>query len=114
MLSDNSKWNNFLKEISNIIFFWFFSILFFLIYRLSFISIYSNEINWSNFSGNIFQALITGFRFDTMVTSYFIIVPLFASLITGPLNKNKDSTIFSLSFSTTIYFSFFFNLYYHN
>jgi len=98
MLSNNLKWNNFLKEISNIIFFWFFAILFFLIYRLSFICIYSNEIDWSNFSGNIFQALITGFRFDTMVTSYFVIIPLLTSLIAGPLNKIKIAQSFRFVF----------------
>ena len=89
MILNNLKWDNFLKEISNIIFFWFFAILFFLVYRLSFIYIYSDEIDWNNFSENISQVLITGFRFDTMVTSYFIIVPFFASIITGPLNKVK-------------------------
>ena len=104
MIPDNSKWNNFLKEISNIIFFWFFSILFFFTYRLIFISIYSNEIDWNNFLGNIYQVLLTGFRFDTMVTSYFVIVPLFASLITGPLKRIKIAESFRLVFQQLFIF----------
>ena len=104
MLSDNSKWNNFLKEISNIIFFWFFSILFFFTYRIIFISIYSNEIDWNNFLDNIYQILLTGFRFDTMVTSYFVIVPLFASLITGPLRRIKIAQSFRLVFQQLFIF----------
>ena len=104
MTSDNSKWNNFLKEISNIIFFWFFSILFFFTYRIIFISIYSNEIDWNNFLDNIYQVLLTGFRFDTMVTSYFVIIPLFASLITGPLKRIKIAQFFRLVFQQLFIF----------
>ena len=104
MTSDNSKWNNFLKEISNIIFFWYFSIIYFFTYRLIFISIYSNEIDWNNFLDNIYQVLLTGFRFDTMVTSYFVIIPLFASLITGPLKRIKIAQFFRLVFQQLFVF----------
>ena len=96
--ANNLKWDDFIKELSNIIFFWFFAILFFFTYRLIFIFIYSNEIDWNNFSNNISQTLITGFRFDTMVTSYFIIIPLLATLITAPLNKIKIARFVRLFF----------------
>ena len=88
-----TKWDNYIIELSNIIFFWFFSVLFFLVFRLIFIFTFSSEIDWENFSNNIFQILITGFRFDTMVTSYFIITPLLATLITSIFNKIRFARI---------------------
>ena len=88
-----TKWDNYIIELSNIIFFWFFSVLFFLVFRLIFIFTFSSEIDWENFSNNIFQILITGFRFDTMVASYFIITPLLATLIISIFNKIRFARI---------------------
>ena len=88
-----TKWNDFIKELSNVIFFWFFSVLFFLVFRLIFILAFSSEIDWANFANNIFQILITGFRFDTMVASYFIITPFLATLITSVFNKIRFARI---------------------
>ena len=87
LITHTSKWNNFINEIANIFFFWFFSITFFFLFRLTFIFSFFSEIEWENFTDNIFQVIITGFRFDTMVTSYFIIVPLLTTLITSPFSN---------------------------
>ena len=75
------KWKNYIDELANLIFFWGFSILFFTIFRLSFVLIFSSELNWNKISCDLINVLITGFRFDTMVTSYFILVPFLSNLI---------------------------------
>ena len=82
-----TKWDNYILELSNIIFFWFFSIFFFLAFRVAFILFFVSETDWNSVLNNISQTLITGFRFDTMVVSYFIIIPFFATLITSIFNK---------------------------
>ena len=82
-----TKWENFILEISNLIFFWFFSVCFFLAFRIAFICIFFAETNWDSFILNISQTLITGFRFDTMVVSYFVILPFLSTLITPIFNK---------------------------
>lgn len=78
---------NLISEFSNLFFFWILAILFFFLFRLSFILLYHSDIN-SNLSFFDFtKAFFMGFRFDTTVVSYFLIIPLFCTYIFIPLNK---------------------------
>lgn len=69
----------FLKEISNLIFFWFFGVSFFFIFRTIFILIFRNQIIADIGFSDITNVLITGFRFDATAVSYFIMIPLILS-----------------------------------
>lgn len=93
-----TKWENFILEISKLIFFWFFSVCFFLAFRIAFICIFFAETNWDSFLLNISQTLITGFRFDTMVVSYFVILPFLSTLITPIFNKIELAILLRKSF----------------
>ena len=79
-----------IKELSNIIFFWFFGVAFFLFYRILFIIIYFSEVDSeSNIGKSLHETFLTGFRFDTMVTSYFILLPLILLPLFYKFNKLK-------------------------
>ncbi|MRJ10399.1 alkaline phosphatase family protein [Ornithobacterium rhinotracheale] len=74
------RWKNFIKELSNLIFFWFVGIVFFSVFRLLFILIYREKIQtfeWLDLS----RVLFMGFRFDTTVMGYFTVLPLFMLLV---------------------------------
>ncbi|MGV4529961.1 LTA synthase family protein [Ornithobacterium rhinotracheale] len=73
------KWKSFLKELSNLIFFWFVGIVFFSLFRIIFACLYYQRIQifeWKDFT----RALFMGFRFDCTVMGYFTILPLFLLL----------------------------------
>ena len=110
-----TKWENFILEISNLIFFWFFSVCFFLAFRIAFICIFFAETNWDSFLLNISQTLITGFRFDTMVVSYFVILPFLSTLITPIFNKIELAILlrkfFQFIFKIKVLYFFFTFLY---
>ncbi len=88
-MQSNPKWNNFIKELSNLIFFWFFGVLFFTVFRINFISIFHKQISDGTNNSEIINVLFTGFKFDCTAVSYFIIIPLILLLVLSSFNKFK-------------------------
>jgi phosphoglycerol transferase MdoB-like AlkP superfamily enzyme len=82
-----NKWDIFLKEISNLIFFWFFSIVFFFLYRFGFVVAFHKEIAINSGFGEYFKVFLRGFAFDCTAVSYFLILPLLATIILSPFGK---------------------------
>jgi len=95
------KWNKFIKELANLTFFWFFGILFFLIFRISFVSIYYKQISVFNFE-ELSKVLFMGFKFDSTAISYFLIIPLLLLLVVSYYNK------FNLIKKCRVFFQFLF------
>ncbi|WP_309640776.1 LTA synthase family protein [Flavobacterium sp.] len=71
----HSKWEKLLKELANLCFFWFFGVLFFLVFRITFISIYHKQLSQAVSANEIAKTLLMGFRFDCTAVSYFLILP---------------------------------------
>lgn len=88
-MNNPSKWQSFIKEISNLIFFWFFSILFFTIYRSVFILLYYKELGADITFVDFFKAYSKGFRFDCTAATYFIVIPFVVTLIFSRFNYFK-------------------------
>lgn len=84
-----SKWNNFVKEISNLIFFWIFGIVFFAIYRTSLILIYSSQMRADNDIFEFWKTYHMAFKYDCTVISYFMILPLACALLFSYFNWFK-------------------------
>ena len=82
-----SKWNNFLKELSNLIFFWFFGVLFFVVFRSVFILFFHKKIEHKIDFNEWINIFIIGFRFDCTAVAYFLLLPLFLLLILSPFGK---------------------------
>lgn len=72
----SNNWSLFIKELSNIIFFWFFGVMYFLLFRWTFWGIYSDQISCKARFVDFIKATYAGFRFDCMAVSYFIVLPL--------------------------------------
>lgn len=86
------KWDKFLKEFGNLLFFWFFGILFFSIFRFVFITIYAERIKvWEGM--DLLRVLRIGFQFDTTVMGYFTLIPLLVLFISVLLGSLKVAVI---------------------
>ena len=75
-----NKWHNFVKELSNLIFFWLFGVCFFFVFRVLFIVIYSKETSEGIGFNEYYKVLLMGFRYDASITAYFLIIPFLALL----------------------------------
>ncbi|MEE9361796.1 MAG: LTA synthase family protein [Cellulophaga sp.] len=89
----NTKWSNFLKELSKLYFFWCFGVLFFLLFRVLFILSFKEQLSDSFSSIAIAKTLFMGFRFDSTVVAYFLIIPLLVLFVFSGLNKFKTIRI---------------------
>lgn len=78
---------NLISEYSNLLFFWFFGVIYFLIFRLTFIGLNISDINPQTEISEFIKVIYMGFRFDITVISYFIILPLLLSYIFVFLDK---------------------------
>ena len=58
-----NKWHNFVKELSNLIFFWLFGVCFFFVFRVLFIVIYSKETSEGIGFNEYYKVLLMGFRY---------------------------------------------------
>lgn len=77
----DNKWNAFLKEVCNLIFFWIFGVIFFGLFRLAFIYIFRVDLGEDVPLTEYLNVLLMGFRFDGSVCCYFMMVPLLILLI---------------------------------
>jgi len=76
-----SKWNGFLRELSNLIFLWIFGILYFFLFRIVFIFFYRKELGESLNLSEYLNTFVAGFKFDCTVVAYFMIIPLLMTLV---------------------------------
>lgn len=75
-ISSREKWTLFVKELSNLVFFWFFGIVYFFMFRLTFWGIFSDQLSDKAKFSDFVKVAYAGFRFDCMAISYFIMLPL--------------------------------------
>ncbi|QTE23643.1 LTA synthase family protein [Polaribacter cellanae] len=83
------KKNLFLKEFSNLLFFWFIGVFFFFVFRLTFILIYSSDIQNPLLISDYINSFFMGFRFDITAISYFLIIPFLCLYILLPFFKGR-------------------------
>jgi hypothetical protein len=83
------KRKKFLKELSNLIFFWFFGVVFFTILRLVFIAIFRQKIQHKIGFSEILDVLWMGFRFDCTAVAYFLLLPFLLLLLLAPFNQYR-------------------------
>ena len=93
-----TKWKILFSRFQTLYSFGFSQYAFFLLFELLLFVFFFAETNWDSFILNISQTLITGFRFDTMVVSYFVILPFLSTLITPIFNKIELAILLRKSF----------------
>ncbi len=82
-----TKWNSFLKELSNLIFFWIFGAVFFAVFRMIFIWFFYKKLTHSFDLADYGNVFLMGFRFDCTAIAYFILLPLVLLLMLSPFGK---------------------------
>lgn len=88
-MKNRKRWDSFLQEISNILFFWFFGVIFFFIYRCFFVGIFNQEIGVQLPMKEYLSTFLMGFRFDCTAVAYFMLIPLLCTLLFSYFNKFK-------------------------
>jgi phosphoglycerol transferase MdoB-like AlkP superfamily enzyme len=81
------KWKGFLKELSNLIFFWLFGAVFFALFRAIFIWFFRNKISHDIGFSETVNIFLMGFRFDCTAIAYFLLLPLILLLLLSPFGK---------------------------
>tara|TARA_B110000263_G_C15308816_1_gene511923 strand:+ start:1862 stop:3856 length:1995 start_codon:yes stop_codon:yes gene_type:complete len=89
---------SFLKELCNLIFFWISGVCFFLFFRISFIFLYRFDLTENLPISEFIKTLYMGFRFDSTVVSFFLIIPFLALYVLPILNKEKYLTTIRIAF----------------
>lgn len=75
------KWDFFIKEVGELVFFWVFGIIYFTLFRFFFISFFSKELSDNLNTAEFLKVFSMGFRFDTTAVCYFMIIPVLSLLI---------------------------------
>lgn len=78
-----SKWDNYIKELSNLFFFYLFGVLFFFIFKAIFIWFFKAELSSPLAFNEFMKAFLMGFRFDGQIVGYFLILPFLVASIMG-------------------------------
>lgn len=86
-MSDGFRRNGFVKEMSNLIFFWIYGVIFFFLFRVIFVLMFHEELGDNLSVMEYVRTFIMGYRFDSVATSYFIVVPLVATYVLSPSGK---------------------------
>ncbi|MBK8601003.1 MAG: sulfatase-like hydrolase/transferase [Flavobacterium sp.] len=83
----NTKNEKLLKEIANLIFFWFFGILFFGVFRTSLIVLFEKQITIDLTLSELAKVFLMGFRFDCIAVAYFLLLPFLSLLLLSYFNS---------------------------
>ena len=86
-MSSELKWNGFLKELGNLIFFWIFGVLFFAVFRVIFILFFQKKMTYEFDLADNANVFLMGFRFDCTAIAYFLLLPLLVLLLFSPFSK---------------------------
>ncbi|MFC1784469.1 LTA synthase family protein [Candidatus Neomarinimicrobiota bacterium] len=86
-MNEHTKWSEFVGEIYTQILFWCFGIIYYLLFRIIFILFFINQIDAHSTWVDIYKTFLMGFRFDSAVTAYFILLPFLFTLILAPFDK---------------------------
>jgi phosphoglycerol transferase MdoB-like AlkP superfamily enzyme len=77
------KWNRFFTQWQKDLKLWLFYMAWFLLFRISFLVFFNHHIDESSSYFTIVAALLNGMRYDSVVATYFILVPFILSVICG-------------------------------
>ena len=85
---DESGWIRFMSQWQKDFQLWLFFIAFFLVFRCAFIFLFRHQINASSNYRDVLAALLNGMRYDSVFTTYLLVIPLGFSVICGFLNAS--------------------------
>ena len=81
-----SRWHDYIQEFIRLLQAYIFAVVYLGLFRIVLIVYFSDKMNSGTSLGDIFLAMAHGFRYDSAVATYFILVPFLANAILIPLN----------------------------
>jgi len=82
-------WNRFFTQWQKDFKLWLFFMAFFLLFRCAFLVRFRHQIDASSTYRDVAAALLNGLRFDSVITTYIIVLPLLFSIISGFANTSQ-------------------------
>jgi phosphoglycerol transferase MdoB-like AlkP superfamily enzyme len=79
-------WHRFISQWQKDLKLWLFFMAFFLLFRSAFLVFFRHQIDASSTYRDVVAALLNGLRFDSVITTYLIVIPLFFSIMSGFAN----------------------------
>ncbi len=76
-------WHRFNNQIQKDIKLWLFFMAFFLLFRCAFVFFFWHQLHASSTYRDIAAAVFNGLRFDSVITTYLILIPALFSIIAG-------------------------------
>jgi phosphoglycerol transferase MdoB-like AlkP superfamily enzyme len=81
-------WNRFFSQWQKDFKLWLFFMGFFLLFRCAFLFLFSHQIDASSTFRDVVTAVLNGLRFDSVITTYLLLIPLLFSIISGFTNTS--------------------------
>ena len=95
----SSRWQNYIQEFIRLLQVYVFAVVYLGIFRIVLIVYFSDKLDGSTSLSDIFLAIAHGYRFDSAVAVYFILVPFLANAILAPFNLTRLSVGLRTGFS---------------
>lgn len=103
-ISMPGKWQDFIIEFLEQLKIYFFAVIYLGLFRILLIFIFRSKITVGVDIGDFLQAFGHGFRFDSTVAAWFMLIPLLANVILSPFNRTAISTHLRIGFSILMLF----------
>ncbi len=101
-MTRQASWIRFFTQTQKSIHLWLFILLFFLLYRISFLVIFRDRINGNSTPFDLVAAIFSGLRYDVVVSTYFALVPIALGVACGFFDLESFAVrvrkIFSVTF----------------
>jgi phosphoglycerol transferase MdoB-like AlkP superfamily enzyme len=85
-------WNRFITQWQKDVKLWLFFMAFFLLFRCAFLVLFRHQINAASTYRDVVAALFNGLRFDSVITTYILLIPFLFSIIAGFVNTSQLAT----------------------
>src|SRR5262245_35040197 len=76
-----TRWERFLAQVEADLRLWLFLCAYFFVFRAVFVGIFHARIAAPSDASDVVSALIVGMRYDAIVASYAVVIPLLGSLV---------------------------------
>ncbi len=95
----SSRWQNYIQELIRLLQVYIFGVVYLGLFRIVLIVYFSDKLDGSTSLWDIFLAMAHGYRFDSAVAAYFILVPFLANAALTPFNLTRLSVSLRTGFS---------------
>ncbi|MEE8436886.1 MAG: sulfatase-like hydrolase/transferase [Candidatus Neomarinimicrobiota bacterium] len=82
----NSKWKNYTQELIKLFQAYIFALVYFGLFRIYLIFFFYDKLDSSTGFGDIFLSVSHGFRYDSAMAAFFLLIPFLTNMVFSPFN----------------------------